>query len=77
MSDSVNFGPKWLRNMSNDTGNSSLTTSSTIGGNLGGSNAAYNNSSKYLSIIFSFDEIQNVGNHFLCEYFIYYESMDT
>lgn len=48
MSDSVNFGPKWLRNMSNDIGNSSLSTSTVAGmaGLSAGSNAAYNNSSK-------------------------------
>lgn len=49
MSDSVNFGPKWLRNMSNDTGSTSLSTSSSIAGNPGNT-AAYNNSSKYTII---------------------------
>lgn len=51
MSDSIKFGPEWLRNMSNDTGGLSSATSSGAGGG-GGGLSTYSNSRMYSFYIF-------------------------
>lgn len=45
MSDSIKFGPEWLRNMSNDTGSLSATS-----GGGGGGGGLYSNSRMYCTI---------------------------
>lgn len=59
MSDSIKFGPEWLRNMSNDTNSlsSSSATSSGAGGGGGGGGgglSTYSNSRMYSFIYFFF-----------------------
>lgn len=51
MSDSIKFGPEWLRNMSNDTSNLSSSASATLaaagGGGTGVNLSTYTNSRMY------------------------------
>lgn len=49
MSDSIKFGPEWLRNMSNDMGSfsSSAATSTGVGGGGGGGLSTYSNIRAY------------------------------
>lgn len=54
MSDSIKFGPEWLRNMSNDSGSlsSSAATSSGAGGG-GGGLSTYSNIRTYSNVFIS------------------------
>lgn len=59
MSDSIKFGPEWLRNMSNDTASLSSSTALTSGAGGGGGGLAFTNSRMCCCFYYS------VGNLFL------------
>lgn len=51
MSDSIKFGPEWLRNMSNDTSSLASSASATLtsgGGSTGINLSTYSNSREYI-----------------------------
>lgn len=51
MSDSIKFGPEWLRNMSNDTSGLSTSSATTSGTGGGGGNFPFSNNRMYFSQI--------------------------